>query len=291
MGISDQGSITGVWFYSYNYDSRKPDVSNNIDRLDEHTELSLDYFKKYILKQENEMKKIIGYKAPMDLFGGNIKVDTKYRATSSHPTPTPMYAPIINGEVYGGFDYQLPAEIVKQWIPIYEDEFEVDDWVTIKYCFDLERGCHGCPEGTFQIVNEPSQCGLYDEDPGFVVKTTDRNWRISEIGVRKATPEEILKSQTKKLYFGSVKFTIKSGSKVAETGYGDVPKEEISKVIDYIKNPPRLIGHPLSIHHDDTQNYHSLYTIKGFNGVIKIGFGCQSGSVAELEAIYKAFDE
>lgn len=79
--------------------------------------------------------------------------------------------------------------------------------------------------------------------------------------------------EEKILYFGKVKFTIHEG--YADTEYGKVTEEEISKVFDYIADAPGLVNgkHKLVMPiHDDS----------------KIKFGCLEGTVKELVDIYKA---
>lgn len=79
---------------------------------------------------------------------------------------------------------------------IYETmEYKLGDWITIENRKNLQPGCTGCPEGTYQIVSERNHSGLLDKDEGFNVRITDSNvWRISSKGVRKATSEEIAKA-------------------------------------------------------------------------------------------------
>lgn len=77
----------------------------------------------------------------------------------------------------------------------------------------------------------------------------------------------------KVLYFGKVKFTIHEG--YADTEYGKVTKEEISKVFDYISDAPGLVN-----------GKHKL--VMPIHDYSKIKFGCQEGTVKELEDIYKA---
>ena len=79
--------------------------------------------------------------------------------------------------------------------------------------------------------------------------------------------------ESKELYFGKVKFTIHEG--YADTEYGKVTKEEISKVFDYISDAPGLVN-----------GKHKL--VMPIHDYSKIKFGCQEGTVKELEDIYKA---
>lgn len=66
-----------------------------------------------------EQRKIIRYKAPFDLFGGAIKKDTIYVAISSFE-----YKPVE----FSCYVYNLPAEIVEKWEPVYEEKLEICRW-------------------------------------------------------------------------------------------------------------------------------------------------------------------
>lgn len=79
-----------------------------------------------------------------------------------------------------------------------EEEYQVGDWVTIKDSDNLEIGCQGCPKGTFIVVEnvlESKIAGLSCSNENTFIIKTDVNhfnfWRISNIGVRKALPNEI----------------------------------------------------------------------------------------------------
>ncbi len=93
------------------------------------------------------------------------------------------------------------------------------------------------------------------------------------------------KSETKTAKFGDVVFTIKKGEDYASTIYGKVTKNDIVKAIEYIKNPPKLLTYPLNIHVGDKHEF--IYT--NDNSIFKIGFGCKSGTLQELENILKCF--
>ena len=84
--------------------------------------------------------------------------------------------------------------------------------------------------------------------------------------------------------FGEVTFTIEGNNDYATTKYGKVTKGLIEKAVDYLKNPPTLAGFKLTIH---TENGYEK--ISNVNKLFKIGFGCQSGTLQELENILKCF--
>jgi hypothetical protein len=74
--------------------------------------ISWEEFEKYVLMID---RKIIGYKCPMDLFGGNVKKDWvlwKHENTNT-------YRPKGHGP-----SNALPAELVEQWEPVYDKSNE-----------------------------------------------------------------------------------------------------------------------------------------------------------------------
>ena len=92
------------------------------------------------------------------------------------------------------------------------------------------------------------------------------------------------KPEIKTAKFGEVTFTIEGNNDYATTKYGKVTKGSIEKAVDYLKNPPTLAGFKLTIH---TGNDYEK--ISNVNMLFKIGFGCQSGTLQELEDILKCF--
>ncbi len=166
-------------------------------KLSDYVELTFEQFEKYVLKTKDIEKKIIGYKAPFDLFNREVKAGFIYKPLASKNNK--YYAPVNFEDKVGLPHLNLPKEIVEQWEPVYEEE--------------------------------------------------------------------------KILYFGKVKFTIKKG--YADTEYGKVTEEEISKVFDYIADAPGLVN-----------GKHKL--VMPIHDYSKIKFGCLEGTVKELEDIYKA---
>lgn len=119
----------------------------------------------------------------------------------------------------------------------------------------------------------PESASIVDyKETGYVFQSKSIAYdRIKNAGVLDLWFEPVYES--KELYFGKVKFTIKKG--YADTEYGKVTKEEISKVFDYFNNPPSLVN-----------GKHKLVMLQRDDTVIK--FGCQEGTIGELRAIYSA---
>ena len=73
-------------------------------------------------------KTIIGYKAPYDMFGGDIEKDTLYKPLASKFNT--MYAAVdANGKCIDSGKTNLPKEIVETWEAVYSPEFKVGDIV------------------------------------------------------------------------------------------------------------------------------------------------------------------
>ena len=131
----------------------------------------------------------------------------------------------------------------------------------------------------------PESASIVDyKETGYVFQSKSIAYdRIKNAGVLDLWFEPAYES--KELYFGKVKFTIKKG--YADTEYGKVTKEEVKNAIHYIENPPKLTGNTLSIHYNST---YCKITELDNNGTLSYGFDCQAGSLKELKAIYNAFE-
>lgn len=181
------------WLYSEPINGGPFPHSSPINFKD-FTEITLEQFKQFVLKEPVMKKKIIGYKAPIDLFGGDVKKDTIYKPTSSHPTPQPKFCPVDDSnKPICGFSYDLPKEIVETWEPVYEEEYKVGDWV---YIIQARIGATGANDRVGMIVNEEGTAGISCDHPsGIKVKIGQAVWTIgknfSDVLLRKATFEEI----------------------------------------------------------------------------------------------------
>ena len=112
-----------------------------------------------ILKSKSmKNKKLIGYKAPMDLFGGKVVKGTTFKPTSSNPTPTPMYLAVENNKLINP-KFELPAEIVEQWEPVYKEEFKAGNW--IKVIESSNKGYNGKPGKLYRIIRKSNNFLYY----------------------------------------------------------------------------------------------------------------------------------
>lgn len=232
---------------------------------------------KRLLKKFNDMekiKKIIGYKVPFELFNGEVKLGFIYRPLAN--INNKFYAATnLEGKVMTS-KFDLPKEIVEQWKPVYEQELKAGDYVKINYA-DL-----------FPVENLEESSKIYvlqiekiDGDNLYLKYTS--NIRVNKRDVKLPTKKEI-KDKVRLYYFGEVRFVIFPNNDIADTKYGSVSKDSIKKAIDYLENPPRLADHKLSIF-DNNGNYLYINSQE-----LKLGFGCQQGTLNELKDIYEAFD-
>lgn len=87
---------------------------------DKFTLLTLEELKELLV---NKDRKIVGYKAPYDLFNGVIEAGTIYKL--GEPISSRYYPVVPNITSI----YNLPGEIVETWEPVYEGQFEVGRWI------------------------------------------------------------------------------------------------------------------------------------------------------------------
>lgn len=126
-----------------------------------------------------------------------------------------------------------------------------------------------------------------DGDYKFEINSTYYE-EFKKAGVLDLWFEPVYEKSSKELYFGKIKFTINKGDDFATTEYGKVIKEEIKNAIDYIENPPSLVGNKLTIHTNN--GYNTITKCDTPISHFKIGFGCQSGTLKQLKEIYSAFE-
>ena len=232
------------------------------------------------VKQENKMNKqkfvVSGCESLREAFAKEVGVE------------------LYSFDTLTDYTYLIPSEVKENTLCGYKTSFTngknfelPKDWnVAVAYAKEYFK-----KESPFKIgdwvINEeqgiPYQIKEIDKDGWCNGEVDGDGW--NPIKLRKATPEEIEKVSTKTLNFGKVAFTIKKGNNFATTIYGEVTKKQIQDAIEYIKNPPRLTGYPLSIHVGSNYN-----NIGDENNSFQIGFGCKAGKLSELEAILKAFD-
>lgn len=81
------------------------------------TEITFEQFEKYILKQNNMKKEIIGYKSPMQI--GEHPKGTLYIIYSGNGS---LYVPEVTKNEPSKAYYSVPKEIVETWEPVYKED-------------------------------------------------------------------------------------------------------------------------------------------------------------------------
>jgi len=219
-----------------------------------HTLLTFEQFKEKILNMNTE-KKVLGYKAPFDLFGGKIKKETIYRKSKIE---TNEYCPNLDS-YKTDFSCNLPKEIVEQWEKVYEEEYKIGDFV---YITNTGFSIKGAKKGDVKVIK--SFKNEYDTYYVNNIIFEDDSYGGCDEPLtqffRKATKEEIQASQQKVITVNNTEIIIKKGSMFA------VDKEFN---IDYLLSIQGIF---------DTKVYHTkTWTIN----VETVKLGCKTGWTKE----------
>lgn len=197
-------------------------------------------------------KKIKGYKAPTDLWGGDIKKGTLFTKCTDIRN---------NYSVNDIAHYRIASEIVETWEPEYEEIFRIGDFVRWKGG-NPTVGIIDFIIGEVCQLRDTSVDGVYD------------HCNIKHL--EKITEDEYYKETGLIKYFGDVKFLIQKD--YATTPFGAISRHEIEKMLEYIDNPPTLIGYPLIRVNDKNQSI-SIFDKDD------IYIGCRKGTISELRNI------
>jgi len=140
-----------------------------------YTEITFNQFKRWVLKED---KKVMGYRAPHDLFKGRIKAGEIFSEYSQDKFV--MYSK--NHTTSG-----VPTEIVENWKAVYESEFKEGDWVRWE----------GVNPVTGKVIGKSSNwTDCYKLDVNGNLDTHD-SCNVKHL--RFATPEEVRIAQNKTL--------------------------------------------------------------------------------------------
>lgn len=102
-----------------------PEIQSNVCTASyvgkNYQEITFEQFKKHVLKTETMNKKIIGYKAPYDIY-----TETAYFKINKGDLLVkdsfPLYYKCVNWKVGECAKYLLAKEIVETWEPVYEED-------------------------------------------------------------------------------------------------------------------------------------------------------------------------
>lgn len=274
IGVSKSG-YSCVFNYSFN--SNEFLCGWDIEKAEkqEYTEISLDDFKRLVLKEKVETRfekgKWYRYKSNYkefyllckafenDIFHAKsaIKVDGTWIAMEHE----------FEYDNIEDFGNEVPLSEIQQYLPanhpdlIVKEEFKEGDWITIEKSSNLENGCTGCPSGTFKVVlRASSHNGLLEENPGFYIQTgVSTTWRVSNKGVRKAFPHEIPQDKSDKIDMEAILEEAKMCYPIGTTVIGlDTP--DISSNVNC--NDKVVVSGNYRIQYKEdyiTRNYDSIY--------------------------------
>jgi hypothetical protein len=180
------GIGTAYGIYNKHKDSKGQRYINMLD----WKEISFTLFKKLVLKQEENVKEIIGYICPTDLWGGDVKKGSIFTKDMNSPT---NYT--YNKEEC----FRIAQEIVETWEPVYKEEFKVGDWV-----YSIDNTFANIRNRCVQIDEITTDNKIYCKD--FIGRSYSDYNRFCKL-YRKATREEIkealLKEAKKKFPIGT----------------------------------------------------------------------------------------
>lgn len=160
---------------------------DNFPGIEDFLYISFNEFLKYFV---NKNLKIIGYKAPYDIFGGRVKKGNVFDKKNKMITDTYYHPSSLRIE----HCFSLPEEIVETWEPVFEKEFNTGDWV---YVVEAISGCKVLNKQTAQVVEDSylPTTGLVESEKNWDYKLKLRNRVYCFKGeLRKATEEEINKT-------------------------------------------------------------------------------------------------
>lgn len=243
--IKMQPSLSGEGksFY-YNYDGEQLKYTNNNNRP-LYEVVTIEQLKNYYLKQTTMERKIIGYKAPMDLYKGDIKKDD---ILSCDDWNNPYAYWKINGKV--NKEICIPLEYAKTWEPVYEEEYKKGDYIYVidtgnQYTTHSEikdkypRYAYGKDVPTvvrfveFISIFNCNKVMIVEDELGNIYAIAHSTTKDEE-AVRKATPEEIKAAQTieiagYKAEFNNVQNTVRFGCSLFN-------KETVEDMLSFMEN-------------------------------------------------------
>lgn len=228
-------------------------------------------------KLKTNTMKIIGYKAPTDLFGGEVKKDDIYIVNGCNDKMFVPQTPRANTAAY----YSVPTEIAETWLPVYEEEFKVGDYVVLTK--HPTGWASEQPLGTvLKIENDKTKyCG------GMMFTVSKNGKRMGGLDdgcYRKATQEEILAVQTTTVTVSNhnIELTIyKNGAITSKKG--SFGAEEVRNLYNGVKEA--VLGSQVGTW--------SVYFVDAGSRFLRIGCSDDDFRVSlnELKTVIDAYDK
>lgn len=178
--------------------------------------------------QSTMERKIIGYLAPTNLYGKEIPQGTIYKVCFNKNYYEPEGKTGKEAE-----NLVLPKEIVETWECVYEPEYKTGDYVWIKYTVEHCNGWkYGHDKDKQVLVKIKKYRDLRPDSPHKVYNVFEENGNkilfSADSGedyiIRKATEEEIERTQQKKVVIGNkgIEVTISKNLIAADSQFIDI---------------------------------------------------------------------
>lgn len=229
-----------------------------------------------VLETQKTTIKIIGYRAPTDLFKGEVKKDDIYIVNGCNDKMFVPQTPRANTAAY----YSVPTEIAETWLPVYEEEFKVGDYVVLTK--HPTGWASEQPLGTvLKIENDKTKyCG------GMMFTVSKNGKRMGGLDdgcYRKATQEEILATQTTTVTVSNhnIELTIyKNGAITSKKG--SFSAEEVRNLYNGVKEA--VLGSQVGTW--------SVYFVDAGSRFLRIGCSDDDFRVSlnELKTVIDAYD-
>jgi len=255
-----------------------------------YTEITFEQFKKYVIGEPVETSekakceveefkvpekwciRVEEYNTPVEVYEWRKR--TEYGSNwidSGYIHSTGLHCDKMSG--YTEITFEQFVNYIYKSKTITMEKCTIGGSTTLKEAFIKECGIKpfSTETSTYKYIRTDSGdiCGVNFKQGKHFELPKDWDAALAHVKAFYAKPE------SKTLYFGKLKCTIKEGNDYAVTEYGNISKAEIQKVLKLFNANMSICGYDLQIENVDD---------------IVIAFGCQKGTIREAKAILEAFN-
>jgi len=193
--------------------------------------VTLEEFKQSIENNKNTMeKKIIGYKAPYDLFEGKVAAGTVlYPTTENAGVKLGAFYATYGDHSTTKYSRHIPKEIVERWEPMYEDDFKEGDYVRIKNTSNVRYFNESVIGKVIKLTDSKGEgySSIENLNRGLPYTTKDNWYGINYLAsdFEKLSPEEV--EEMKKVEIGGYKLVTRSNGSVFSFGCQSFTRDEV----------------------------------------------------------------
>jgi len=229
----DINDYTGEGFDSRIYWVKSDEIVQYSGRVKPDSEIQIYKLQELIDMEKQTTRKIIGYKAPMDLGGHSVKGLT-FKKTSSY------FGVWYECKYDGDNKIVLPAEIVETWEAVYEEKFKVGDYVILNVPANATHWAAG-QKDLFGKIVQPKKA--YYGGKMFVIATNEKvEGGCQDEFMRKATPEEIQAYSSKDFTLGAPNsFIVNVKPQGIYQGSENITNY-VKEMVDFYSNVPTKFG-------------------------------------------------